>query len=257
MPYIDLIMQNTPELIDILEQRKTTGYQPGSNSDGHTLTLWISGGGAACARAYGMALELHNAGLLEFFDNIGGASGGACIAAVAASGELDKFEDFYPNTFSSPEFTENIPGLNMPYRMNLEWVFGEVLREGDYALDTKTIFSNQAAGQKLFLSGMREKDGRCVIMSDFFDEDDLFCAMHASSNANPLDAAVTWRDEKLVDGGWGSGGVPLSYMENQLGSTHIMMLDAYAPEQITAVADRKENRSDPTRVCAALVVAKK
>jgi hypothetical protein len=59
-------MQNTPELIDILEQRKATGYQPGSNSDGHTLTLWISGGGAACARAYGMALELHNAGLLEF-----------------------------------------------------------------------------------------------------------------------------------------------------------------------------------------------
>jgi predicted acylesterase/phospholipase RssA len=62
------------------------------------------GGGMACARIAGMLATLEQAGLTKYFDTIGGASGGAIIAANAIAGQVEKNAPLYPEALSKPEF---------------------------------------------------------------------------------------------------------------------------------------------------------
>ena len=68
-------------LTSILNDRLAAGSRPGARTDGHRVALAIEGGGMRGSVSAGMALAVHELGLLDAFDAVYGASAGALSAA--------------------------------------------------------------------------------------------------------------------------------------------------------------------------------
>ena len=68
-------------LVSVLADRLAGGSRPGARTDGHRVALAIEGGGMRGSVSAGMALAIHELGLLEAFDAVYGASAGALTAA--------------------------------------------------------------------------------------------------------------------------------------------------------------------------------
>ncbi|MFE9426776.1 patatin family protein [Kitasatospora sp. NPDC006697] len=73
-----------------LAERARTGSRPGARTDGHRIALAVEGGGMRGAISAGMALGLHESGLLPAFDAVYGASAGGITGAwlLSSSPEL-------------------------------------------------------------------------------------------------------------------------------------------------------------------------
>jgi len=65
----------------ILADRLGAGSRPGARTDGYRVALAIEGGGMRGSVSAGMALAVHELGLLDAFDAVYGASAGALTAA--------------------------------------------------------------------------------------------------------------------------------------------------------------------------------
>lgn len=68
-------------LTSVLADRLAAGSRPGARTDGHRVALAIEGGGMRGSVSAGMALAIHELGLLNAFDAVYGASAGALTAA--------------------------------------------------------------------------------------------------------------------------------------------------------------------------------
>ena len=68
-------------LTSIVADRLTAGSRPGARTDGYRVALAIEGGGMRGSVSAGMALAIHELGLLDAFDAVYGASAGALAAA--------------------------------------------------------------------------------------------------------------------------------------------------------------------------------
>ncbi|GAA4367596.1 patatin family protein [Actinomadura verrucosospora] len=68
-------------LLPVLAERAIAGSQPGARDDGHRVALAIEGGGMRGTVSAGMALAIHELGLLPLFDAVYGSSAGAISAA--------------------------------------------------------------------------------------------------------------------------------------------------------------------------------
>jgi predicted patatin/cPLA2 family phospholipase len=73
--------QDQLRLTSVLADRLATGSRPGARTDGHRVALAIEGGGMRGSVSAGMALAIHELGLLDAFDAVYGASAGALTAA--------------------------------------------------------------------------------------------------------------------------------------------------------------------------------
>jgi predicted patatin/cPLA2 family phospholipase len=73
--------QDPHSLTSVLADRLAAGSRPGERTDGHRIALAIEGGGMRGSVSAGMALAIHELGLLEAFDAVYGASAGALTAA--------------------------------------------------------------------------------------------------------------------------------------------------------------------------------
>jgi predicted patatin/cPLA2 family phospholipase len=73
--------QDQRRLTSVLADRLAAGSRPGSRTDGHRVALAIEGGGMRGSVSAGMALAIHELGLLDAFDAVYGASAGALTAA--------------------------------------------------------------------------------------------------------------------------------------------------------------------------------
>jgi predicted acylesterase/phospholipase RssA len=69
------------QLLEILGERLRTGSVPGRRDDGLRIALAIEGGGMRGTVSAGMALALHERGLMPAFDAVYGASAGAITGA--------------------------------------------------------------------------------------------------------------------------------------------------------------------------------
>jgi predicted patatin/cPLA2 family phospholipase len=74
-----------PELLRLLGDRVRAGSRPGDRTDGLRVVLAIEGGGMRGTVTGGMALALHELGLLPAFDAVYGASAGAISGAWLVS----------------------------------------------------------------------------------------------------------------------------------------------------------------------------
>ena len=73
--------QDQRRITSVLADRLAAGSRPGSRTDGHRVALAIEGGGMRGSVSAGMALAIHELGLLDAFDAVYGASAGALTAA--------------------------------------------------------------------------------------------------------------------------------------------------------------------------------
>jgi predicted patatin/cPLA2 family phospholipase len=73
-------------VLELLRARHAAGSRPGAREDGAWLALAIEGGGMRGAVSAGMAIALHELGLVDAFDAVYGASAGALNAVWLLSG---------------------------------------------------------------------------------------------------------------------------------------------------------------------------
>lgn len=78
------------EVLRLIEERARSGSQPGRRADGARLVLSIEGGGMRGAVSAGMALALHELGLVRAFDAVYGSSAGAIVGAWLVSSTPQK-----------------------------------------------------------------------------------------------------------------------------------------------------------------------
>jgi predicted patatin/cPLA2 family phospholipase len=77
----DLDVQETHDVVRVLHERQRAGTVPGRRTDGLRVVLAIEGGGMRGCVSAGMALALHELGLVPAFDAVYGASAGAITGA--------------------------------------------------------------------------------------------------------------------------------------------------------------------------------
>jgi predicted patatin/cPLA2 family phospholipase len=69
------------EVLRIITERAGSGSRPGARADGYRVALSVEGGGMRGTVSAGMALALHELGLVPAFDAVYGSSAGAITAA--------------------------------------------------------------------------------------------------------------------------------------------------------------------------------
>lgn len=74
-----------PEVLRLLQDRVRAGSLPGQRADGQRIALAIEGGGMRGTVSAGMALALHERGMLPAFDAVYGSSAGAITGAWLVS----------------------------------------------------------------------------------------------------------------------------------------------------------------------------
>jgi predicted acylesterase/phospholipase RssA len=75
------------EILKLIHERARTGSRPGQRADGHRIVLSVEGGGMRGTVSAGMALALHELGMVSAFDAVYGSSAGAITGAWLVSSE--------------------------------------------------------------------------------------------------------------------------------------------------------------------------
>lgn len=88
-------------LTALLAARIATGSRPGRRTDGARLALAIEGGGMRGSVSAGMALAVHELGMLDAFDAVYGASAGAISAAWLVSSRPEGLRGWADQSFAS------------------------------------------------------------------------------------------------------------------------------------------------------------
>jgi predicted patatin/cPLA2 family phospholipase len=78
------------EVLELIEERVQAGSRPGHRDDPHRIVLSIEGGGMRGTVSAGMALALHELGVVSAFDAVYGSSAGALTGAWLLSSEPDR-----------------------------------------------------------------------------------------------------------------------------------------------------------------------
>ena len=69
------------EVLRLVQERARSGSRPGHRDDQYRIALSIEGGGMRGTVSAGMALALHESGLVSAFDAVYGSSAGAITRA--------------------------------------------------------------------------------------------------------------------------------------------------------------------------------
>jgi predicted patatin/cPLA2 family phospholipase len=91
---------SSPEVLRALRERLRTGSIPGARTDGLRIVLAIEGGGMRGTLSGGMALALHELGLVPAFDGVYGASAGAISAAWLLSSRPEGLRGWAEPTYA-------------------------------------------------------------------------------------------------------------------------------------------------------------
>jgi predicted patatin/cPLA2 family phospholipase len=78
------------KVLRVIDERVRSGSRPGQRTDSYRIALSIEGGGMRGVVSAGMALALHELGLVSAFDAVYGASAGAITGAWLLSSEPGK-----------------------------------------------------------------------------------------------------------------------------------------------------------------------
>jgi predicted patatin/cPLA2 family phospholipase len=78
------------EVLRLIEERVRSGSRPGHRGDPHRIALSIEGGGMRGTVSAGMALALHELGVVAAFDAVYGSSAGAITGAWLLSSEPER-----------------------------------------------------------------------------------------------------------------------------------------------------------------------
>lgn len=92
--------QETRDVMRVLRERQQAGTSPGRHADGLRVVLAIEGGGMRGTVTAGMALALHELGLVPAFDAVHGASAGAISGAWLLSSRPEGLRGWTQPTYA-------------------------------------------------------------------------------------------------------------------------------------------------------------
>jgi predicted patatin/cPLA2 family phospholipase len=99
------------EVLRVIEERARSGSRPGHRADGLRIALAIEGGGMRGTVSAGMALALHERGLVSAFDAVYGSSAGAISAAWLLSSSPEGLRGW-----ADPDYARNLIRWSAPLR---------------------------------------------------------------------------------------------------------------------------------------------
>ncbi|MDH6223305.1 MULTISPECIES: patatin-like phospholipase family protein [Streptomyces] len=119
------------KVLEAVAGRARAGSRPGARDDGMRLALVIEGGGMRGTLSAGMALALHEAGVVDAFDAVYGSSAGAITGAWLLSGTPEQL-----NGWAEPEYANAMIRLSnfwrgrpvVDVRTLVEHLYAEVAR---------------------------------------------------------------------------------------------------------------------------------
>jgi predicted acylesterase/phospholipase RssA len=103
--------QPSHELLRVLGDRRRAGGRPGQRTDGLRIALAIEGGGMRGTVSAGMALAVHELGLMPAFDAVYGASAGAITGAWLVSSRPEGLRGW-----AEPSYAKTLIRLSGPLR---------------------------------------------------------------------------------------------------------------------------------------------
>lgn len=92
--------QETRDVLQVLRERQQAGAAPGRHADGLRVVLAIEGGGMRGTVTAGMALAVHELGLVSAFDAVYGASAGAISGAWLLSSRPEGLRGWTEPTYA-------------------------------------------------------------------------------------------------------------------------------------------------------------
>ncbi|MFJ9567683.1 patatin family protein [Streptomyces fuscichromogenes] len=223
-------MSRSHRLPAVLADRAAAGSRPGARIDGHRVALAIEGGGMRGTVSAGMALALHELGLLDAFDAVYGASAGAISAAWLISSRPEGLRGWADPRFASALIRSSNVLRGRPV-VDVETLIEEVyLRQ--FPLDYASVL---AAAIELHPLATDLDTGQPVdLRGELTDERVLRLALRASA-ALPVLAGgpVTLGGRRFYDAGI-SESIPFRQALRD-GATHVLVLRSRPPARTRPV----------------------
>lgn len=174
-------MKTGHRLLSVLAERAANSSKPGARSDGYRVALVIEGGAMRGAVSAGMALAVHELGLLPLFDAVYGSSAGAISAAWLLSSRPEGLRGWTDPTFARALIRHRNLLWGRPM-VDVERLV-EVVYIHQFPLDYASVLASPI---EFHLLATDVVTGRAVdLRDDVVDESSLRLALRASA-ALPL-----------------------------------------------------------------------
>jgi predicted patatin/cPLA2 family phospholipase len=212
------------EVLRVIEERVRSGSRPGNRSDGLRVALSIEGGGMRGTVSGGMALALHERGLMSAFDAVYGASAGALTGAWLLSSEPERLRGW-----ADPDYARTLIRWSALLRgrpvVDVRTLV-EVTYQSRFPMDFASVLASPVEYHPLATDAAtgESTDLRPLIANPA----ELRLALRASASLPFLAGpSVRLRDRRFYDAGVAES-IPLRTPLAQ-GATHILVLRSRRP----------------------------
>ena len=216
------------EVLRVIEERARSGSRPGHRRDGLRVALSIEGGGMRGTVSAGMALALHERGLVPAFDAVYGSSAGAISGAWLLSSTPEGLRGW-----ADPEYARSLIRWSAMLRrrpnrrpvVDVETLI-EVLYQTEFPLDFASVLASPVGYHPLATDAAtgESTDLRPLIT----DEAELRLALRASASLPFLAGPpIELHDRRFFDAGVAES-IPFRTPLAQ-GATHILVLRSRRP----------------------------
>ena len=224
------------EVLRVIEERARSGSRPGHREDGFRIALAIEGGGMRGTVSAGMALALHERGLVSAFDAVYGASAGAISGAWLLSSAPEGLRGW-----TDPDYARSLIRWSaMLHRrarrrpvVDVETLV-EVVYQTEFPMDFASILASPVEYHPLATDAATgaSTDLRPLIT----DAAELRLALRASASLPFLAGPpVELNGRRFYDAGVAES-IPFRTPLAQ-GATHVLVLRSRRPLDLTAGAD--------------------
>ena len=224
--------QETTDVLRVLRERLRAGSTPGCRTDGLRVALSIEGGGMRGAVSAGMALALHELGLMPAFDAVYGASAGAISGAWLLSSRPEGLLGW-----ADPDYAKELIRWRAVLRgqpvVDVRTLI-EVVYQTRWPMDFESVLASPVEYHPLATDAVTgaSTDLRPLIG----DPAELRLALRASASLPVLAGApVRLRDRRFYDAGVAES-IPFRTPIAQ-GATHVLVLRTRLPLTVAARAD--------------------
>ena len=224
--------KETTDVLRVLRERLRAGSTPGSRTDGLRVALSIEGGGMRGAVSAGMALALHELGLVPAFDAVYGASAGAITGAWLLSSRPEGLRGW-----AEPDYAKELIRWRALLRgrpvVDIRALIEEVYQTR-WPMDFESVLASAVEYHPLATDAVTgaSTDLRPLIG----DPAELRLALRASASLPFLaGASVQLRDRRFYDAGVAES-IPFRTPLAQ-GATHFLVLRSRLPLTVAARSD--------------------
>jgi predicted patatin/cPLA2 family phospholipase len=222
------------EVLRVIDERVQRGSRPGHREDGYRVALSIEGGGMRGTVSAGMALALHELGLVPAFDAVYGSSAGAITGAWLLSSTPEGLRGW-----ADPEYARTLIRWSALLRgrpvVDVRTLV-EVVYQTEFPMDFDSVLASPVEYHPL---GTDAETGKSTDLRPLIaDPAELRLALRASASLPFLAGPpVELRGRRFYDAGVAES-VPFRTPLAQ-GATHVLVLRSRRP-LATDSADRQD-----------------